>query len=260
MRIAWHPPVMLNEIDCKCLNVVIESHGLKNVISEPMCHKSKIATLINVILTSDYRRIAGTLNTNVGLSNYHNFVAFRTNSILLRKRQKLLLRFTRTQVLISRSRLNNRATMEADILSFTGILTPEAASITSCFPFDITISLCWFPLLYLHYTQLCHRGRETSSWFSILCLRCTLLCYTRRGNFHTQLARLFCCRNLHRLELCRDSPKASTQGTVEQSRMVRTKLAKCAWLLSHMCMGESICGKGCCIGIHYTIGKFIVNI
>ena len=37
--------------------------------------------------------------------------------------------------------------MEADILTFTGILTPENASVASCFPFDITISLSWFPLL-----------------------------------------------------------------------------------------------------------------
>ena len=38
--------------------------------------------------------------------------------------------------------------MEADILTFTGILTPGDASVASCcFPFDITISLSWFPLL-----------------------------------------------------------------------------------------------------------------
>ena len=37
--------------------------------------------------------------------------------------------------------------MEADILTFTGILTPEDASVASCFPFDITISLSWFPPL-----------------------------------------------------------------------------------------------------------------
>ena len=45
----------------------------------------------------------------------------------------VLLGFVRTRVLMSRSRLNNRATMEADILTFTGILTPEAASVAYCF-------------------------------------------------------------------------------------------------------------------------------
>ena len=115
---------------------------------------------------------------------------------------EFLLRFVRTRVLISRSRLNNRATMEADILSVTRILTPEAASVTPCFPFDITISLRWFPLLYLHYTTLWRRGWGTSSWFP------STACY-----------RLFCCRTLRRSELCCDSQEASTQGTVEQSRM-----------------------------------------
>ena len=37
--------------------------------------------------------------------------------------------------------------MEADILTFTGILTPGDASVASSFPFDITISLSWFLLL-----------------------------------------------------------------------------------------------------------------
>ena len=43
-----------------------------------------------------------------------------------------LLGFVRTGVLISRLKLNNRATMEADILSITGSLTPEAASVGPC--------------------------------------------------------------------------------------------------------------------------------
>ena len=81
-----------------------------------------------------------------------------------------LLGFVRTRVLMSRSRLNNRATMEADILTFIGILTPEAARVASCVPFDITISLSWFPLLCLHYIPLYHRGRDTSSWFRAVTL------------------------------------------------------------------------------------------
>ena len=90
----------------------------------------------------------------------------RTRVLMSRSRlnNRALLGFVRTRVLMSRSRLNNRATMEADILSITGSLTPEAASVAPCFPFDITISLSWFPLLCLHYKPLYHRGRETSSW------------------------------------------------------------------------------------------------
>ena len=60
--------------------------------------------------------------------------------------------------------------MEADILTFTGILTPEDASVASCFPFDITISISWFPLPCLHYTPLYHRGRETPCWFRAVTL------------------------------------------------------------------------------------------
>ena len=80
---------LLNTIESKCLDVVIETHGLKNVITEPTCHKSSNATLIDVILTSNCRRIAGTLNTDIGLSDYHNLVAFSTKLHLPRLTQKV---------------------------------------------------------------------------------------------------------------------------------------------------------------------------
>ena len=44
-------------------------------------------------------------------------------------------------------------------------LDAHASIPVACFPFDITISLSWFPLLSLHYNPLYYRGRETSSWF-----------------------------------------------------------------------------------------------
>ena len=69
---------------------MIETHGLKNVITEPTCHKSSNATLIDVILTSNCRRIAGTLNTDIGLSDYHNLVAFSTKLHLPRLAQKVI--------------------------------------------------------------------------------------------------------------------------------------------------------------------------
>ena len=156
----------------------------------------------------------------------------------------LLLGFVRTRVLMSRLRLNNRATMEADILSVTGILSPEAASVAPCFPFDITISLTWFPLLYLNYTPPGRRGRGIPA------------------RPQARLARLFCCRTLRRTELCCDSQKASTQGTVEQSR---TQTG--SHQTRQMCVasipdvyGRVHVWEGCCIGIHYTIRKFVVNI
>ena len=81
---------LLNTIESKCLDVVIETHGLKNVITEPTCHKSTNATLIDVILTSNCRRISGTLNTDIGLSDYHNLVAFSTKLHLPRLAQKVI--------------------------------------------------------------------------------------------------------------------------------------------------------------------------
>ena len=81
---------LLNTIESKCLDVVIETHGLKNVITEPTCHKSSNATFIDVILTYNCRRIAGTLNTDIGLSDYHNLVAFRTKLHLPRLAQKAI--------------------------------------------------------------------------------------------------------------------------------------------------------------------------
>ena len=48
---------LLNTIESKCLDVVIETHGLKNVITEPTCHKSSNVTLIDVILTSNFRKL-----------------------------------------------------------------------------------------------------------------------------------------------------------------------------------------------------------
>ena len=54
--------------------------------------------------------------------------------------------------------------MEADILTFTGILTPEDASVASCSPLISRSALAGsLSSVYLHYTPLYHRGRETSS-------------------------------------------------------------------------------------------------
>ena len=56
--------------------------------------------------------------------------------------------------------------MEADILTFTGILTPGDASVASCFPFDITISLSWFPLLSIPplHSAIPGDGKHPAIW------------------------------------------------------------------------------------------------
>ena len=54
--------------------------------------------------------------------------------------------------------------MEADILTFTGILTPEDASVASCSPLISRSAYAGsLSSVCLHYTPLYHRGRETSS-------------------------------------------------------------------------------------------------
>ena len=112
------------------------------------------------------------------------------------------------------------------------------------FPFDITISLSWFPLLYPNFTPPGRRGRGIPA------------------RPQARLARLFCCRTLRRTELCCDSQKASTQGTVEQSRTQtgshQTRQV-CVASIPDV-YGRVHVWEGCCIGIHYTIRKFVVNI
>ena len=52
--------------------------GLYNIIDTPTCYKSVDPTLIGVILTSQRRRIAGTINVTTGISDFHNVVACST--------------------------------------------------------------------------------------------------------------------------------------------------------------------------------------
>ena len=80
----------------------------------------------------------------------------------------LLLGFVRTRVLISRPRLNNRATMEADILSFTGTLTPEAASVRL-----VVIAMgddYWFQVFGLSYKALIEFSRAFLLVYRLLTL------------------------------------------------------------------------------------------
>ena len=69
---------MLCRSDSKCLQNVLELHGLDNIIKEPTCFKSKTPTLIDVILTNCPRRVAATININTGASDFHHLVGFTT--------------------------------------------------------------------------------------------------------------------------------------------------------------------------------------
>ena len=54
----------------------MDIHDLHNVIDSPTCFKSENKSLLDIILTSNKRRVAHTLNVNTGISDFHNLIAF----------------------------------------------------------------------------------------------------------------------------------------------------------------------------------------
>ena len=66
----------LCENDFRCLQDVMDIHDMFNIIDKPTCFKTDNNTLLDVILSSNRKRIAGTLNVNTGISDFHNLVAF----------------------------------------------------------------------------------------------------------------------------------------------------------------------------------------
>ena len=65
----------LGENESRCLKDVMDVVGLHNLIDTPICHKAVDPTLSDVILTSQRRRIASTLNVTTGISEFHNLIA-----------------------------------------------------------------------------------------------------------------------------------------------------------------------------------------
>ena len=68
----------LRDSDFKCLKDVIDIHDLHNVVDNPTCFKSENKSLFDIIMTSNKRRVAHTLNVNTGISDFHNLIAFST--------------------------------------------------------------------------------------------------------------------------------------------------------------------------------------
>ena len=70
------------------VNMLSETHmltdtlnvlNMRNVIIEPTCYKSiESPTLIDVILTNTPRRLAGTINVSLGISDFHNLIGAAT--------------------------------------------------------------------------------------------------------------------------------------------------------------------------------------
>ena len=57
----------------------MENYGLKNIVEGPTCTKSAVSpTQIDLIITDSPKRVAGFLNVDIGLSDFHNLVAGAT--------------------------------------------------------------------------------------------------------------------------------------------------------------------------------------
>ena len=82
---------VLCQQDSRCLFDVMETHGLTNVISEPTCFKSNNPTLLDLVLTTNRKRIADTLNIDVGLSDFHNMICLSSKIYVPRKRKNVIL-------------------------------------------------------------------------------------------------------------------------------------------------------------------------
>ena len=51
-------------------------YDMFNIVDKPTCFKTENNTLLDVILTSNKKRIASTLNINTCISDFHSLVAF----------------------------------------------------------------------------------------------------------------------------------------------------------------------------------------
>ena len=68
----------------------METHDLTNVISEPTCFQSNNPTLFDLVSTTNRKRIADTLNIEVGLSDFHNMICYSSKIHVPRKRRNVI--------------------------------------------------------------------------------------------------------------------------------------------------------------------------
>ena len=75
--------VFLGDANCcpnksNTIRDICDLYGLTNLIKEPTCHKSSEPTLLDIILVSHPKRYMGVLNTEFGLSDFHNIIGAST--------------------------------------------------------------------------------------------------------------------------------------------------------------------------------------
>ena len=66
----------LRENDFRCLQDVMDIYDMFNIVDKPTCFKTENNALLDVLFTASRKRIAGTLNVNTGISDFHNLIAF----------------------------------------------------------------------------------------------------------------------------------------------------------------------------------------
>ena len=54
----------------------MDVYDMFNIVDELTCFKTETNTLLDVILTSNRKRITGTINVYTGISDFHNLIAF----------------------------------------------------------------------------------------------------------------------------------------------------------------------------------------
>ena len=55
-----------------------DMYNLRNLITEPTCHKGNVSSLLDVIVVSNPRRYAGVLNSDCQISDFHNIIGAAT--------------------------------------------------------------------------------------------------------------------------------------------------------------------------------------
>ena len=60
------------------LKDLCDLYDLTNMIKEPTCFKSDSPSILDLILTDKPRSLSGTINTDIGLSDFHNVIAVAT--------------------------------------------------------------------------------------------------------------------------------------------------------------------------------------
>ena len=63
-----------NLIHDNALSDFCNIYGFTNLVKDPTCFKSEDPTLVDVFLTNKPRCFSGVLNTDIGLSDFHNLI------------------------------------------------------------------------------------------------------------------------------------------------------------------------------------------